>query len=44
MPLPELGRHVTGNYAYVRSSSFYTPQSAQFTRQLGAGLAGALNF
>jgi hypothetical protein len=44
MPLPNLGPSVTDTHAFVRSSSFYTSQSTAFTRQLGAGIAGALNF
>jgi len=44
MPLPDLSPGVTDTHAFLRSSSFYTSQSTRFTRQLGAGFAGALNF
>jgi hypothetical protein len=44
LPLPHFSPAVGDNYAFVRSSSFSTSQSARFSRQLGAGLAGFFNF
>jgi hypothetical protein len=44
VPPPHFTPAVGESYAFVRSSSFYTSQSARFSRQLGAGIAGFLNF
>jgi hypothetical protein len=44
LPLPRFSQAVGDSYAFVRSSGFSTPHGARFSRQLGAGIAGFLNF
>lgn len=44
VPLPHFSPAVGDSYAFVRSSSFATSQNPRFSRQFGAGIAGALNF
>ena len=44
MPLPALGDSAPKNYAFVRSSRFYTNQLGRGTGQLLAGFGSALSF
>ena len=44
VPLPRFSHAVGDSYAFVRSSAFSGSTKARFSRQLGAGIAGFLNF
>jgi hypothetical protein len=44
LPLPRFSQAVGDSYAFVRSSAVSTSPGARFSRQLGAGIAGFLNF
>jgi hypothetical protein len=44
VPLPHFSPAVGDSYAFVRSSSFSPSPKARFSRQVGVGIAGFLNF
>ncbi len=43
-PLPSFSARVPETYAFLRTSSFYTPQSSRSSRLVTTGIAGLLNF
>ena len=44
VPLPHFSPAVGDSYAFVRSSAFSPSPRARFSRQIGVGIAGFLNF
>ena len=44
LPLPHFSQAVGDSYAFVRSSAVSASPNAHFSRQVGAGIAGSLNF